>query len=175
MTKSTFTLRELNKNDEAAFNKAIEQTPSDPNFAHYYDKGISFDRYLYILNSVKLGFELPPDHVPATILYGFQDGNIVGRLTLRYNLNEEMQNTVGHIGVIVIPDYRKQGFATQMMKQGLEIAQRADMPRILLTCSDDAETPRKLIEKCGGVLENTYMDQAEKKLKRRYWVDFSRK
>lgn len=165
-------LRELNLNDETAFKKAIEQTPEDPNFAHYYDKGMSFNQYLYILNSVKLGFELPTGHVPATVLYAFLGEWIVGRLTLRYNLSEEMINTAGHIGVVVIPEFRKRGYATQIIQQGLSIARRADMPRILLTCSDTAEVPRKLIEKCGASLENTYMDPVEKNLKRRYWVNF---
>ncbi|MCM0606506.1 MAG: GNAT family N-acetyltransferase [Xanthomonadaceae bacterium] len=169
---STLVVRELTQLDEAAFKKAIEQTPSDPNFAHYYDKGITFDQYLYILNSVKLGYELPLGHVPAAVMYAFVGGDIVGRLTLRFDLNEEMINTAGHIGVIVIPDQRKKGYATEIMKQGLSIAKRADMPRILLTCSDSAEVPRKLIEKCGGTLENTYMDPVEKALKRRYWVSF---
>lgn len=169
---STLVVRELTKQDEAAFKKAIEQTPSDPNFAHYYDKGITFDKYLYILSSVKLGYELPPGHVPAVILYGFVGNTIVGRLTLRFDLNEEMINTAGHIGVVVVPDYRKKGYATEIMKQGLAIAKKADMPRILLTCSDTAEVPRKLIEKCGGALENTYMDPVAKDLKRRYWVNF---
>lgn len=142
-------VRELTTSDNEAFKKALEQTAdSDPNFAHYYEKGMSFEQYLYLLNSVKLGFELPVGHVPATVLYAFIGDWIVGRLTLRYNLNEDMVNSVGHIGVNVIPDFRKRGYASEMMKLGLSIANRADMPRILLTCLDGTagEIPQKLIE-----------------------------
>lgn len=85
-----------------------------------------------------------------------------------------MVNSVGHIGVNVIPDFRKRGYASEMMKLGLSIANRADMPRILLTCLDGAagEIPQKLIEKSGGVLETTYTDPTTKTPMRRYWVNF---
>lgn len=173
MSNTQLTVRDLTIQDEKAFQKALQQTDAtDPNFAHYYTKGMRFEQYLYVLNSVKLGFELPKDHVPANIVYGFVGDSIVGRLTLRYNLNEEMVNTAGHVGIVVVPEFRKRGYGTAMMKQGLEIAKRADMPRILLTCDDGNESQTKLIEKCGGKLENVYTDPTLKVAKRRYWFLF---
>ena len=86
-------VRELTASDSEAFKKALEQSAAtDPNFAHYYEKGMSFEQYLYLLNSVKLGFELPVGHIPATILYAFIGDWIVGRLTLRYNLKKNSQS-----------------------------------------------------------------------------------
>jgi len=172
---SSLVLRELKQQDEKAFFKAIEQTQAtDPNFAHYYTKGMSFEQYLRVLASVKLGFEIPKDHVPASVLYAFVGDWIVGRLTMRYNLNDPMGHVAGHIGYIVVPEFRKRGYSLEMLKQGLEVAKRADMPKILLTCDANDEASKKTIERAGGQFENTYQDASLKVPKSRFWVDFNK-
>ena len=48
------------------------------------------------------------------------------------------------------------------------------MRLVLITCGDDNIPSRKLIEGCGGSLEDRLEDVANEELVRRYWIDFTR-
>jgi predicted acetyltransferase len=79
-------LRKLTTNDEEAFLRALELTAgSDPNFVRSYRPGLAFDAYLHILDDFEQGRGLPEGHVPSTLLFGFVDSRIVGRLMLRHS------------------------------------------------------------------------------------------
>ena len=78
----------------------------------------------------------------------------------------------GHIGYVVVPEFRRQGWATEILRQSLLIArERCGVDRILVTCDDDNVGSIRTIEKNGGVLENTVTGPDLEKPKRRYWID----
>ena len=147
-------------------------TPEVPNFLHYYEKGMAFARYLEILEHHTRGEYLPPDHVPSTFLFAFDGPRIVGRVSIRHELNDFLLRIGGHIGYTVVPEFRRQGYATEMLRQSLVLArQRFGLTRVLLTCDEDNVGSIRTIEKNGGVLENVVTGPDLDTPKRRYWID----
>ena len=132
-----------------------------------------FRRYLEVLAERERGENLPANQVPSTFLFAFAGIRIVGRASIRHALNPYLERFGGHIGYVVVPEYRRQGYATEMLKQSLEIArQRLGLTRVLVTCDEDNVGSIKTIEKNGGVLEGvvTGLDGEQK---RRYWIDMA--
>jgi predicted acetyltransferase len=168
-------LRKLSPHDEPAFVRALALTAAtDPRFAHYYDPALPFDTYLRILDDAEHGRGLPPDHVPSTLLFGFVDASIVGRLSLRHALNDFLLRAGGHIGYLVVPKHRGRGYATAMLRQGLELARSMAMERVLVTCDEDNLASRRVIEKSGGEYEDSYVGPDAPGGKRRYWIPLSK-
>jgi predicted acetyltransferase len=104
------------------------------------------------------------------MLYGFLGDVIVGRLNIRHKLNEGLSRRGGHIGYAVAPVFRGKKFATEIMKQGLEYCRALGLEKILLTCADSNIQSWKIIENFGGILENTFQDDEDNELVRRYWI-----
>jgi predicted acetyltransferase len=165
-------LRVPRQSEEAAFLRAHRATsPSAPNFLHYYAEGMSFRRYLEVLAEQERGENLPADHVPSTFLFAFAGTTIVGRVSIRHALNPYLERFGGHIGYVVVPEYRRQGYATAILRQALQIArQKVGLNRVLVTCDDDNVGSIKTIEKNGGVLEGVVTDPDGDKRTRRYWI-----
>jgi predicted acetyltransferase len=171
----TLALRKLELSDEEASLRALQLTAaSDPNFVRSYHSDLSFAGYLYILRESERGRGLAEGHVPSTLLFGFVGKEIVGRLMLRHSLNEFLSLVGGHIGFVVVPGHRRRGHATEMLKQGLDLARSMGLGKVLLTCDEDNVASRRTIEKCGGAYENSYFGPEAPAPKRRYWIEVSR-
>lgn len=175
MNNSNLILRRLTLADERTFLSALENWDNSPGFMFFsgYDSKMSFADYLESLAKRERGENLPPGHVPDTMLCGFVDGEIVGRLAIRHSLNEFLLKVGGHIGYGVLPKFRKQGFATEMLKQSLPMALELGISNVLVTCDDNNIGSLKTIEACGGTLENKVEVAPDKPLKRRYWIKLS--
>jgi predicted acetyltransferase len=169
----TLVLRLPEKHEEQEFLRAHRATtPGVPNFLHYYDEGMPFARYLEVLRAQARGERLPPNQVPSTFLFAFEASRIVGRVSIRHELNEFLLRVGGHIGYVVVPEFRRQGYATAILRQALEIAHdRLGLARVLVTCDDDNIGSIKTIERNGGVLEDVISEPGPGGLKRRYWID----
>jgi predicted acetyltransferase len=132
---------------------------------------MSFRRYLEVLAERERGENLPVDHVPSTFLFAFAGARIVGRVSIRHVLNPCLERFGGHIGYVVVPEYRRQGYATAILRQSLQIArQKLGLKRVLVTCDDDNVGSIKTIEKNGGVLERIATGPDGDKSTRRYWI-----
>ena len=158
--------------DEAEVRRAFEATSSEvPNFLHHYDPAMSFARYIDVLRDQERGVGLAPGQVASTFLLAFADARVVGRVAIRHRLNAALEESGGHIGFVVVPEFRRRGCATEMLRRALVIA-RGDigLQRVLLTCDDDNVASRRTIEKNGGVLETTQA-APNGTLQRRYWIE----
>jgi predicted acetyltransferase len=172
---SVLALRLPREDEEQEFLRAHRAaTPDVPQFLHFYEEGMPFARYLEVLEQYSRGEGLPPNHVPTTFLFAFDGSHIVGRVTIRHTLNDFLFRLGGHIGYVVVPGWRRRGYATDMLRQALQIARRdLGLSRVLVTCDDDNVGSIRTIEKNGGVLENVVTDPDVPIPKRRYWVDVS--
>jgi predicted acetyltransferase len=168
----TLVLRRPTLDEEDEFLRAHRATsPEVPAFLHGYQEGMSLVRYLEVLADQERGENLPPNHVPETFLFAFKDRRIVGRVTIRHALNEVLARRGGHIGYVVVPEFRRQGCATEMLRQALQIAhERLRLDRVLVTCDDDNLGSIRTIEKNGGVLEAIAAGPGLDTPKRRYWI-----
>jgi len=71
----------------------------------------------------------------------------------------------------VLPQFRRRGYATEILRQALVMARSLGIDRVLVTCDDDNVDSAKVIENCGGVLENVTAGRDGSVPKRRYWVE----
>jgi predicted acetyltransferase len=170
-------LRIPREDEEAEVLRAHRATsPTYPNFLHYYQEGMSFARYLDVLRQQERGEHLPPRHVPSTFLFAFVEPRIVGRVSIRHTLNPFLERVGAHIGYAVVPEFRRKGYTTEILRQALGIAgERLGLDRVLVTCDDGNVASMRTIEKNGGVMENTVAGPDLATPKRRYWVNISRR
>src|SRR4051812_40806877 len=129
-------LRVPDLSDEAEVLRAHRATsPTVPNFLHDYEPEMPFAQYLKVLAERDRGENLPPNHVPSTFLFAFNGTSIVGRVAIRHRLTPYLEHVGGHIGYVVVPEYRLQGYATEILRQSLQIARKQlRLTRVLLTC-----------------------------------------
>jgi predicted acetyltransferase len=92
--------------------------------------------------------------VPTTIFWYVSRQFYLGTLVLRHELTEELTDVGGHIGYHVVAPWRRQGHATRMLANGLQMARRAGLSRVLLTCPADNVPSRKVIVANGGQLDD---------------------
>lgn len=170
-------LRPLAANDRAAFDAAIREfatTDPDWEFAFGYAPGDDFLAYVERLARESRGEDVPDNWVPSTQLVAVVGGTIVGRLSLRHELNDALRNYGGHVGFGVVPSARRRGYATAMLRGAFPLAREVGIDRMLVTCADTNIGSRTVIERCGGVFADVRpRDDGDGDLTRRYWIDLS--
>jgi predicted acetyltransferase len=172
--QSDLALRRPREDEEEEFLRAHRATSPDvPSFLHYYKEGMAFRRYLEVLAEQEQGINLPsPQHVPSTFLFAFVGTRIVGRASIRHSLNQFLEREGGNIGYVVVPEFRRQGHATTILRLALQIArEKCGVDRLLVTCDDDNVASIRTIEKNGGILENVVIGPDLDKPIRRYWIE----
>ncbi len=136
-----------------------------------YSPGESWAGYLARLDDHRRGVGVPADRVPSTFLAAVTGVELVGRVSIRHQLNEFLETLGGHIGYAVVPARRRRGYATEILRQSLVVARSLGIDRVLVTCDDDNVGSATVIERCGGVLESVVPDPGGGAPKRRYWID----
>lgn len=106
----------------------------------------------------------PAGRVRCTTWWWVHDDEYLGRIAVRHRLNEPLLEWGGHIGYDVRPSARRQGHGTAMLRAVLPRARELGIDSALVTCDPDNIGSRRVIESCGGVLED------ERHGKWRYWV-----
>ena len=92
--------------------------------------------------------------------------------SLRHQLNDYLALHGGHIGFPVRPAFRRQGYATEILRQSLVLARSYGLDRVLLTCDDDNVGSAAVIEACGGEIERVVPghESDDGVPFRRYWI-----
>jgi predicted acetyltransferase len=85
--------------------------PSDYLFGLGYTPGMPFEEYLDSVRRARCGIDLDEGLVPATFLIAEVDGAIVGRTSIRHELNDYLFHFGGHIGYCVVARHRRRGQA----------------------------------------------------------------
>jgi predicted acetyltransferase len=157
--------------DEHAARTAHEELQAeDFTFCLGLDACSSWAEYLTGLDAFRRGEHLPQGFVPSTFLFADVDGVVVGRTSIRHELNEFLEHEGGHIGYAVRPGYRRRGYATAILRQSLEVAHDVGLRDVLVCCDDDNVGSSAVIESCGGVLDSIVESSASATPTRRYWI-----
>ena len=85
----------------------------------------------------RLGIDQPDGSVPGTFLVADIEGAIVGRASIRHELNEFLAREGVHIGYCVLAEHRRRGYATEILRQSLVVARAVGVQRVLTCCDDD--------------------------------------
>jgi predicted acetyltransferase len=143
------------------------------NFVFAFDLGPSTVWSDYLQDRVDEREGRPkPGKVPGTFLVAVVDGQVCGRASIRFMLNDRLLSIGGHIGYCVLPDFRRRGIATEILRQSLVIAWARGVDRVLLTCDDNNVGSAAVIERCGGYLDADWpLTTSDGEPKRRYWID----
>lgn len=164
-------LRPLRAGDEAAFAAAHRVMAGEGfTFGLGYHPGKAWRAYLEELEDHRHGRNLPAGHVPGTFLVADVAGEIVGRASVRFTLNDSLAQRGGHIGYSVLPKHRRRGYATEILRQSLIVARAAGVDRVLVTCDQDNVGSRAVIETCGGVLDSVVTLRGKPPVLR-FWID----
>lgn len=108
----------------------------------------------------------PHGWVPCTRRWIARGEEYLGTVNLRHSLDHPtLRDEGGHIGYAVRPSARRQGFATDALRQMVGVAGSMGIPRVLVTCDLDNIASARTIEAGGGVYEG------DRNGKRRYWIE----
>ena len=164
-------LRPLRLADEGAYRDAQVELAADGFGFGFIQAGESFADHVQKLERQRRGHDLG-GFVEVTWLIADVAGQVVGRASIRHQLNDQLAFRDGHIGFAVRPAFRRQGYATEILRQSLVIARSYGVDRALLTCDDDNVASAGVIEACGGMLERLVpSDEADDGVAfRRYWI-----
>ena len=165
-------LRPLRLDDEVEFAAAHRAMEADDfEFGLGYSPGAPWAKYVERVAKQRCGIGLGPGMVPATFLVADVGGQIVGRTSIRHELNEHLTRVGGHIGYGVLAAHRRRGYATEILRQSLVIARAVGVERALVTCDEGNIGSATVIERCGGVYDSSVDIGDGSPPKRRYWID----
>ncbi len=97
------------------------------------------------------------------------DNKIVGIIDFRHHINHPVLGLWGgHIGYSVRPSERRQGFATEMLRQNLQNCKNHGLEKVMVTCNYDNIASEKTIIANGGKFEKEVC--VDGKRIKRYWI-----
>jgi predicted acetyltransferase len=143
----------------------------DFSFLLDFNPGESWNGYLRRLAERSRGMAVVDGWVPSTFLLAVVGGDLVGRVSIRHELNAQLSVVGGHIGYGVVAAHRRRGHATGILRQALVVARSLGVDRALLTCDDDNTGSATVIERCGGILDSVVAEPGTGTAVRRYWID----
>ena len=112
----------------------------------------------------------PVANVPESVFWVIEDGQMVGRISIRHYLNDKLKNQGGHIGYQVASSFRRKGLAKQILKLSLLEAKQIGLSKVLLTTDKSNVASQKVIEANNGLFDPT--NSTESHL--HYWITLSR-
>jgi predicted acetyltransferase len=164
-------LRRLEVGDEDQILTAVEEFGAEGgHWSYRYRPDLPWADYVELVHAWEDGIDLPDDFVEHAELVAVVDGEIVGRTSVRFVLNEFLRTIGGHIGYAVRPSFRRRGYATEILRQSLDVARDHGIGPVLVTCDVDNVGSRRVIEANGGVLEGIFDAEPGMPQKRRYWI-----
>ena len=165
-------LRPYTLGDESAARRADDIAEADGSmFLLGMEPDMSWAAFLDSVETQRLGLFPSTYRVRGVQLAATVDGQLVGRASIRFELNEFFATEGGHIGYVVLPEFRRRGYATEILRQALVIARAGGVDRVLMYCLDNNVGSIAAIERCGGVLDEVVANDQGEPSWRRYWIN----
>jgi predicted acetyltransferase len=148
------------------YHSEINGTGGLDGYSNYNEWLLKIERYLDLPN-------IPEGRVPANTYFFLRisDNKIIGMINIRHKLNEFLYNEGGHIGYSIRPTERQKGYATAMLKLGLERCRELNLKKVLITCNKENIASAKVIQNNNGILENEVYSETFSETIQRYWIN----
>jgi predicted acetyltransferase len=162
-------LRRITLSDEAQIRAASATMAADGGrWSLRFEPDLPWAEYVALVRARERS--AGPTDVAHAELVADVDGTIVGRATIRLELDDFFRSLGGQIGYLVLPEHRGRGHATEMLRLSLQfLRDRGEPGPVLVTCDDDNTASATVIERNGGVLESVVPGVGDVP-KRRYWI-----
>lgn len=132
---------------------------------------LDFEVWLEELEKKKSEKNLPKTYSPQTLYLAINDNDeIVGAIGIRWKQVPALMTFGGLIGYSIRPKQRRKGYASEMLKLALGKLKNTNLENVLITCKDFNIASKKVIEKNGGIFENTYNNIDDGYTYLRYWI-----
>ncbi len=158
---------ERHREDVLSFYKEIEESGGE---CIGFKNRRNYDLWLTEMQNRHSGENLPAGYVRENFWLCYEKNRLVGVFSLKFELTKPLLDYGGHVGYAVRSTERNRGLATQMLAQGLKIAESLGFDRILCVCDADNTASEKVILKNGGIFEDERYDAEENVVVKRYWV-----
>lgn len=133
--------------------------------------GNDYSSWLNMLEEYKHRETCPANLVPGDAYFLVnEDSKLLGAISIRHYLSEQLFNFGGHIGYGIRPSERRKGYASEMLKLALEKCRELGIDKVLVTCDKDNIASARTIMANNGVLENELAEE-DGNLVQRYWID----
>lgn len=167
---------------KASFIAAVKELKAEPptTSRHEHYRGLpleqlenDFGAYVRSIRDASQGVGLPEGYVPHTDYWLVDNGEYIGRVSIRHSLSEHLLNLGGHIGYDIRPSRRNRGYGRKILELTLPKARELGIDRVLVTVDETNIASRKIIEANGGVLEDKRPNPEGGSDKLRYWIESS--
>ncbi|GKU30518.1 acetyltransferase [Clostridium folliculivorans] len=133
-------------------------------------KGTDYSSWLETLELYRKRETCPPHLSPSDTFFLVNENNsLLGAISIRHYLSEQLLKLGGHIGYGIRPTERRKGYATEMLKLALEKCRYMGIEQVLITCDKDNIGSSKTIIANNGVLENEIVED-NGNIVQRYWI-----
>jgi len=137
------------------------------------DRYPNYDEWLLKIEKDLDISNIPEGRVPGNTYFCVRmlDDKIVGMINIRHRLNEFLLREGGHIGYSIRPTEREKGYATLMLKLGLQKCRELNLNKVLITCDKINNASAKVIQNNNGILENELYSDTYSEIIQRYWIE----
>lgn len=131
------------------------------NGSELFDKTDAYEEWLDAVTENASQETVNPNWVLTDTFFAVDEREeIIGIIDLRHTLNDFLIN-LGNCGYSVRPSMRNKGYATEMLRQILEVAKKAGMEELYLSVEKNNTPSIKTIIKNGGVYERSFEFEGE--------------
>ena len=125
----------------------------------------------YYLDNLEIN-EPKDGKVPDSVyfLLDVERNILLGAVNIRHYLNDHLLQFGGHIGDGIRPSERRKGYATKLLELTMKEAKNKNINRVLLGAYTGNISSWKVMEKCGGKLENIVIEEETGLPVKRYWI-----
>lgn len=165
-------LTALHARHEDALEDFLTEFDDAPDDLHgfFVARDAPIDEAVRMLAAWADGRELQPGWVPCTTMFWEVGGALAGVVNIRHELTDGLREIGGHVGYSVARSHRRQGIATAMLSDALDICRRLGIERALLTVDSDNVGSRRAIEANGGELAREGTVGEDQQLQCWYWI-----